>query len=232
MDIIQQNLYIRMERGNLTGVADCPLPPEFSVRWYRPGDERKWVSIHKSAEQHVEVCDEVFQRVFDNDVAALRERQCFLLDAHNDPIATATAWFDGDYFGYAYGRVHWVAVVPEYQGRGLSKCLISIILARMIALGHDRAYLRTSTSRLPAITLYQAFGFAPSLRTPEDCAIWKQLNPLLPRPFPWEGRVLLGHTPWPAGNTIALRGETGGKRLAAHPVSDTHFSNGRQPDYS
>jgi GNAT superfamily N-acetyltransferase len=183
MDIIQQNLYIRMERDDLVGIANHPLPPEFSVRWYRPGDEQSWVSIHNSAEQHVEVCNDVFLRVFDNDVVALRDRQCFLLDAHDVPIATATAWFDDDYFGHAYGRVHWVAVVPEYQGRGLSKCLMSLILSRMIALGHDRAYLRTSTSRLPAITLYKEFGFVPSLRTADDRTIWKQLNPLLPRPF-------------------------------------------------
>jgi hypothetical protein len=40
--------------------------------------------------------------------------------------------FDADYYGHRYGRVRWVAVVPEYQGRGLSKCLMSIILGRMI----------------------------------------------------------------------------------------------------
>jgi GNAT superfamily N-acetyltransferase len=184
MDIIQQDLYIRMERDDLAGIADYPLPPDFSLRWYRPGDEQQWVVIHRSAEKHVEVDRQVYTDVFGNDIAALQERQCFLMDADQVPIATATAWFDDDYYGHRYGRVHWVAVVPEYQGRGLSKCLMSIILGRMIDLGHDRTYLRTSTSRLAAITLYAGFGFTPSLRTTDDRTIWGQLNPLLPRPFP------------------------------------------------
>jgi GNAT superfamily N-acetyltransferase len=183
MDIIEQNLFVRMHRPNLTNIPVYSLPPEYSIRWYSSGDIKHWVAIHESAERYAEVTGKVHAENFGSDVDVLHERQCFLLDRHKRPIATATAWSDDEYDGRISGRVHWVAVVPEYQGRGLSKPLLSIVLRRMIELGDDRAYLRTSTARLPAVNLYAAFGFFPSLRTPEDYAAWKQLNPLLRHTF-------------------------------------------------
>ena len=122
-------------------------------------------------------------REFGTDVAQLGQRQCFLLDAQQVPIATATAWFEDDFDGVPYGRVHWVAMVPRYQGRGLSKPLMSIVLTRMAELGHERVFLRTSTARLPAIQLYQQFGFVPLLGSSEDRMIWQQLNARLREPF-------------------------------------------------
>jgi GNAT superfamily N-acetyltransferase len=182
MDIIQQNVYVYMERPNLLDVPQEPLPPDYSIRWFRPGDEQVWVEIQRQAEEFAEVSEAVHRRVFGNDARTLGNRQCFLLDHEQTAIATATAWFD-DYHGDRYGRVHWVAVVPEYQGRGLAKPLMSIVLTRMIELGHDRVCLRTSSARLPAIGLYTKFGFVPSVRTEKDYAIWKRLGPLLPTPL-------------------------------------------------
>lgn len=183
MDIVQRNLSVRMERDDLDGIAEFPLPPDCSLRWYETGDERAWTDIHLAAEEFAEITDDVHPREFGTDARTLAQRQCFLLDARHVPIATATAWLDDDYFGRPYGRVHWVAVRPEHQGRGFSKPLMSTVLARMAELGHNRAYLRTSTARLPAINLYVLFGFRPSLRTAEERTVWEQLNGNLRRPF-------------------------------------------------
>jgi GNAT superfamily N-acetyltransferase len=176
VDIIERNVFIQMERDNLRGIPDYPLPPGYCFHWYEPGDEQMWVDIHVRAENHAEVSHGVYVREFGRDVEALHQRQCFLLVGDGAPVGTATAWFNDDYHGRRYGRVHWVAVVPEYQGRGLSKPLLSTVLSRMVDLGHERAYLRTSTARLPAINLYAQFGFAPSLRTPQDRAVWQDLT--------------------------------------------------------
>ena len=183
MDIIARNLFVLMQRDNLSGIQDRSLSARFAFKWYEPGDQQKWIDIHQLAERYAEVSAEVYQHVFAGDVEALRQRQCFLLDPQQVPIATATAWFEKGFRGHYYGRLHWVAVIPEYQGRGLSKPLLSIVLNRMIELGHDRAYLRTSTARLPAIELYQQFGFEPLILAAEDRDLWQQVNDKLRRPF-------------------------------------------------
>jgi GNAT superfamily N-acetyltransferase len=183
MNVVQRNVYVHMERDHLGDIPTLPLPEGYSIRWYASGDERAWTDIHLRAEEFAEITAEVHPREFGRDGSLLASRQCFLLDARHSPIATATAWFDDDYHGRRYGRVHWVAVVPEHQGLGLSKPLLTIVLQRMVALGHDRAYLRTSTARLAAINLYAQFGFRPALRTAGQLSIWKQLNPYLRYPF-------------------------------------------------
>jgi ribosomal protein S18 acetylase RimI-like enzyme len=99
-----------------------------------------------------------------------------LLAPDGQAIGTATAWFKDNFEGRRFGRVHWVAIVPEYQGRGLAKPLMSTICRRLQELGHDCAYLTTSTARLPAINLYRRFGFEPLIRTPEEADIWKRLD--------------------------------------------------------
>jgi GNAT superfamily N-acetyltransferase len=53
-----------------------------------------------------------------------------------------------------------VAILPDYQGRGLSKPLLSQALRRLWELGHTRAYLTTSAERMVALRLYERFGFS------------------------------------------------------------------------
>ena len=71
------------------------------------------------------------------------------------------------------GRVHWMAILPEFQGRGLGKALLAAICRRLRELGHERAYLHTSAARLAAIQLYLQFGFAPVVRNAAEEAAWK-----------------------------------------------------------
>lgn len=74
-------------------------------------------------------------------------------------MGTAAAWTYDEFRGPEWGRVHWVAVAGKYQGRGLSKPLLSIVLRRMVDLGHTAAYLTTDRARPVAVALYRSFGF-------------------------------------------------------------------------
>jgi len=78
--------------------------------------------------------------------------------------------------GQRYGRVHWVAIVPEMQGKGLSKPMLSVVLDRLRELGHGRAYLTTNTVRTAAINLYLKFGFAPDIRAPHEVGAWRDVR--------------------------------------------------------
>lgn len=183
MTLAAKQIFVKMERESLDGVALHRPPPGYALRWYRPGDERKWVEIQRQAERYVRASEDLFRKEFGGDAETLGRRQAFLLDARATAVATATAWFDDDYHGRRYGRLHWVAVVPDFQGRGLSKPLLSAVLRRMRKLGHDRAYLRTATARIPAINLYAAFGFVPAIRSRQDYERWQAVNDSLKRPF-------------------------------------------------
>ena len=97
-------------------------------------------------------------------------------------MGTATAW-SGDLFpGQPIGRIHWVAIVPDRQGQGLAKPLLAATCRRLRALGHERAYLTTSTARLPAINLYLLFGFQPLVGSPEAYQAWQAVRPRLKYP--------------------------------------------------
>jgi ribosomal protein S18 acetylase RimI-like enzyme len=91
----------------------------------------------------------------------LAARQKYLLGPGGEPIGTATAWFDAPQSGeeIGVGRVHWVAIVPEFQGRGLAKPLLDSVLQMLRVCGHTRAVLLTDTRRPAAIALYEKFGF-------------------------------------------------------------------------
>lgn len=153
-----------------------PLPEGFSFRSYAPGDEDDWVELQSRADKFNKIDVALFHREFGYDADILKQRMLFLLNSRDKIIATATAWFDDDYQGEKYGRVHWVAIHPDYQGKGLSKPLMSSICEKLVELGHDKAYLTTSSVRIPAINLYLKFGFVPHIITPEDKKIWNALK--------------------------------------------------------
>jgi GNAT superfamily N-acetyltransferase len=153
------------------------VPAGFSIRWYQPGDEPHWLQIQLLADRFNKFSSTTFFEVFGDNQTELARRMCFLLDAKKNPVGTATAWFDNNFEGQLYGRIHWVAIIPSLQGIGAGKALVSAICTRLIGLGHQRAYLRTSTGRLPAINLYLKFGFVPLIRNAAEAADWKSLPP-------------------------------------------------------
>jgi GNAT superfamily N-acetyltransferase len=176
MSIVERNVSVHMIRDSLDDIPNYPLPPGYSTRWHQPGDERLWVDVQSRAEEYLEITHELFVEQFGSNPWPLAERQCFLCDARREAIGTATAWFDDDYCGQPYGQLHWVAIVPEAQGRGLAKPLLSLVLNRMAELGHTRCYLGTSTARIPAVNLYCKFGFVPHVRNADDLAVWREMR--------------------------------------------------------
>ena len=165
-----------MTRPDLEGLPWFDPPPGFSVRAFAPGDEAHWLRIQAAADRFNEITPALFRREFGADVASLRARQRYLVAPDGVPIGTATAWFGVDPHGRAAGRLHWVAIVPAYQGRGLARSLLADACARLRDLGHDRAYLTTSSRRAAAIGLYSRFGFVPEVLGPEDAAAWAALR--------------------------------------------------------
>ena len=90
------------------------------------------------------------------------------------------AWLSEDFPEHWPGRVHRLAILPEYQGRGLGKALLTLICNRLRELGHHGAYLLTSSSRVFAVRLFSSFGFRPAIRSQQEATAWKKFPLSLP----------------------------------------------------
>ena len=177
---------VTMVRENRAPFRRFALPAGYSFRWYQAGDEAIWHSIQRAADRLQEIPQSLFAATFGDAPEELPRRQCFLLNPEGDPIGTATAWFGDERRGRDWGRLHWVAIVPEWQGKGLARPLLSHVCERLRELHPDRAYLRTAAERLLAIRLYLDFGFQPDITGAEDAGAWskilKHLPPRGPKP--------------------------------------------------
>jgi len=134
---------------------------------------------------------ERFASEFGPHASEMTER-CLLLESEGgEVVGTTTAWRDPGFQGKDYGRIHWVAVVPAHQGKGLGRLLVVKALL-LLRRRHERAYLTTQTSSWIAVHLYLTLGFVPFLTAPEQEEGWALLRREASHP-------LLGPPPYPRG---------------------------------
>lgn len=171
-DFVRLNLPLTLVRPSLDSLPEAPFPEGFSLRWFRAGDAAQWLRIHHDADPFNEISPELFTRQFGTDFCRLEQCQCFVQDTIGRVLGTGTAWKMTDREDGAWGRVHWLAILRQYQGRGLGKPLLAAVCNRLRELGHNRACVVTSSGRIPAVGLYLRFGFQPEIRSDTDQVVW------------------------------------------------------------
>ena len=149
---------VLMENNNLSLSDVYDLPSGYKIAFYRDGDEKNWINIHLDADKYNKMNIDVFRDSFGCNTKIQKQRQLYLY-YNNKTIGTSSAWFDNDYKNGKYGRVHWVAIKEEYQGKGLAKPLLYFTCRTLLGLGYQKAFLTTDTRRPYAIKLYEKFGF-------------------------------------------------------------------------
>ncbi|MFK4997887.1 GNAT family N-acetyltransferase [Bacillus sp. N9] len=178
-----KRISVTMVRKNLLNIPQFSLPEGFTIRLFRKGDEGHWARIETSVDEFKteEAALERFNKEFGPYIDNMSMRCLFIENEHEEPIATTTAWY-GDINGddKISGRIHWVAVVPEYQGRKLSKPLLSAAM-NILADHHSKAYLTSQTTSYQAINMYLNYGFEPYLTTPTCYEAWSLLEDVLDR---------------------------------------------------
>ncbi len=178
-----EHIPLVMVRDDLTDLPSHPPPAGYRLRYFRRGEERVWVEIQLSIGSFgaLEKGLEYFEKEFGADLAGMEERCLFLETDAGEVVGTTTAWYNPSFRGRNYGRIHWVAIRPEHQGKKLAKPLLAAALARLAEL-HDRAYLTTQTTSARAIRMYLDFGFEPFLASDRDAAGWRLLASVLQHP--------------------------------------------------
>ena len=161
-----------------------------------------WVEIQKAAEPFLTITAEgpqegSYAHEFEPGAGNLPEgvplesalkHQFFLVeDASGTAVGTATAWRSKHHREYSTmlssrvddsvelssdGLVHWVAIRPEWQGKGLSKVLLAAVLRCFPGMGCSTCTLGTSSGRAQAIPLYLRFGFQPLVFTEDERRAW------------------------------------------------------------
>ncbi len=178
-----------MERIRLTMVNDklkafpsVSLPDGFRFTRYNPGDEIWWAKVEAAAGEFdsVESALRRFEEEFGPYKDQLQERCVFLEHETAGIIGTATAWY-GNFRDEIIGRLHWVAIHPDFQGKKLARPLIKEAM-NILARYHRKSYLTTQTTSFKAIKIYLDLGFVP-FETSERCkAGWRMLAELLNHP--------------------------------------------------
>ncbi|WP_180954916.1 GNAT family N-acetyltransferase [Bacillus sp. V3-13] len=145
-------------KHDLNFIPPCSLPLNYSIRNFELEDLERWATILTAAKEFesVEKAVERFDWEYKPYLEEVKKRVFFLENKQGQAIGTASAWFDKD--NIAMGRIHWVAILPEYQGKKLAKPLLSATLQRLSQF-HKEAYLKTQITNNRAINLYLSLGF-------------------------------------------------------------------------
>ena len=128
--------------------------PECSVRSYRPGDEEQWLALLQANGQLG-----AWDRARLDAVLGEAHLQYFV--ECRGRLAACTGINDRERDGEPCWEIGWVAVHPDFQGRGLGTLITGAALARAVELGRRPIYLLTDDFRVPALRCYLKLGFVP-----------------------------------------------------------------------
>lgn len=178
-----KRIKLQMIRSNLNNIPQYKLPEGYRFRMFESGDERTWANIETRVDEfkNEAAALERFEREFGPYIDEMSHRCLFIENAEREAIGTTTAWrgeLKGD--GTILGRIHWVGIVPECQGRGLSKPLLSKAM-HILAGFHDGAYLTSQTTSWQAVNMYLNFGFEPVQLDENYEAAWSVMEEKLGR---------------------------------------------------
>lgn len=178
-----KNIPLTMVRHDLCNIPEPPLPEGFQLKFFKQGDEKSWAEIETRAGEFEDTWTglERYHKEFGAYVEEMSQRCLFIENPYGEKIGTATAWMgDLDEKNKGLGRIHWVGIIPEYQGKKLSKPLLSAALKRLSQY-HSKAYLTSQTTSFQAVNMYLNYGFEPFIESTACDEAWSLLEQVLQR---------------------------------------------------
>lgn len=152
---------ILMKRAAGTPLPEPRAPKGITLRSYRDGDEHHWAATETAAGEFPDEEQALarFTRDFGSWKADLYERCLFALNEDSMPVGNIAVWWPRPAIR-KYPWIHWVAVRPEYQCRGIGSFLVASGLRRAVELEGDVDIgLKTQTWSWPAVKIYLRAGF-------------------------------------------------------------------------
>jgi ribosomal protein S18 acetylase RimI-like enzyme len=156
-----KNIIMRLPYARVLSQPAPVLPDGFSFRFFQEGDEKNWARIETSVLEFDDEASAVryFTRDYLPFMDDLKRRCVFVMNRDKLSVATATAWYASSRLGYQ-ASLHWVSVMPIYQGLGLGKSVVQKALSIFPSTDPGEAvWLHTQTWSHVAVQLYHKLGF-------------------------------------------------------------------------
>ncbi len=148
--IPDSNLFMYCETPNTA--AFVPIPAGFAKVSFIPDRRDEWIALQCA---HGKEEPAYLSHVYDSTYAMhenLFPTRWVLLTHGDKMVASCQLW--EAYPGYE--TIHWLAVDPAYEGRGLGRAVLSAVLENH----QGGVWLHTQPASFKAIKLYTDFGFA------------------------------------------------------------------------
>ncbi|MEN6356500.1 MAG: GNAT family N-acetyltransferase [Armatimonadota bacterium] len=179
-----ERIPVSMTRGNLDNIPEYPLPAGYKFRFFKRGEELVWaqMQVDVGAFESIEKAMERYNSEFAPHIDEFEKRCIFLVEESTGRvIGTTTAWYHPDRDDDR-GRIHWVAIIPGFQGRKLAKPLLAEAMRVLRAYHHERVHLWSMTSAAKAIRMYLDFGFVPANVSERFEEAWAMLAEVIDHP--------------------------------------------------
>jgi len=144
------NYNLFMQCDSLEPNAFRELPKKYTFRLCRRDELEIWKRIVVE-EQYVGYVTEYYEKVYAPREDEFFRRCLFVCDTDDKPVASTFIW-------RSYGQINtvgWFRVLPEYEGKGLGRSILSEIFKDT----ECPIYLHTQPTSARAIKLYSDFGF-------------------------------------------------------------------------
>ncbi len=155
-EIPDKSIFMICERLNKNALSELSI--QYHTRYCREGELDIWKAMPfddpKQAEEYREFMTEFYNSVYANKGDLFYQRCLFVCDVDDKPIATCFLWKAYDEFN----TIHWLKVVKEYEGKGIGRALLSVIMKDLKKEDYP-VYLHTQPGSYRAIKLYSDFGF-------------------------------------------------------------------------
>lgn len=156
-EIPDLNVFMMCEALNFDALSE--MPAGYSVRNCRPDELDIWKAMPFDevgfTEEHNKYMTDFFEATYGGKEELFFARTLFVCDPEDKPLATCFIWKAYDEFN----TVHWFKVLKEYEGKGIGRALLSIVMRDLKAEDYP-VYLHTQPASFRAIKLYSDFGFA------------------------------------------------------------------------
>lgn len=175
---------LRLYRENFLNLPEMVLPDGYHFEFYHPGDKEAWIEIETSSKEcgtYEDAC-KAWDTYFLPWEHELSQRMLFVVNESGMKVGTASAYFDIHGLDPKNsGRLHWVAIHRDYQGKGLSRALLSEVMKVMRTLNVSCAFCNTSSRNWVACKLYLDLGFVP-YQLQESVTGWRIIKTLTNHP--------------------------------------------------